>query len=47
MPPKPKTPTLEELRKERNTLMITKADPERLQWLKDKVDFFEYGIVRK
>jgi len=44
MPPKPKQPTLEQMRVERNALMISKSDPERLAELKAKILYIEYGI---
>lgn len=41
---KPKQPTIEELRKERNELLISKADPKRLAELTAKLDYFDWGI---
>lgn len=45
MPKKPPLPTIEQLKQERNSLMINKSNPERLQELKKMIDYFEYGII--
>lgn len=47
MPKKEKQPTLEELRQERNKLMISKQNPERLSEVKGLIDYWEYGIKIK
>jgi len=41
---KPKQPTIEELRKERNELLISKSDPKRLAELTAKINYFDWGI---
>lgn len=41
---KPKQPTIEELRKERNELLISKADPKRLSELTAIINYFDWGI---
>lgn len=44
MPKKERSPSIEELKKERNKLMLTKENPVRLKEIIDKIDFIEYGI---
>lgn len=41
---KPKPPTLAELKAERNALLISKDNPERLAELQAKIDYIEWGI---
>jgi hypothetical protein len=38
-------PTIEDLDKERKLLLVSKENPERLQELQNKLDYFNYGIV--
>lgn len=44
MPPKEKTKSRAELILERNRLMISKENPERLAEIKAKIDFLDFGI---
>lgn len=37
-------PTLEEMKTERDALLINKTNPERLKYLQSQIDYLEYGI---
>lgn len=39
-----KTTTIEEMKKERDELIIKQTDPERVKYLQAQIDYFEYGI---
>lgn len=36
--------SIEALRKERKELLITKSNPERLEIISKRIDFFDYGV---
>lgn len=42
---KPKPPTLNELKEERNALLLSKDNPNRLSEIQAKIDYIEWGIV--
>ena len=41
---KPKQPSIEDLVKEKNKLLVSGKDPTRLKELTKKIDYFYYGI---
>lgn len=41
---KPKQPTIEDLVKEKNKLLVSGDDPERAKTLTQKIYYFYYGI---
>jgi len=41
---KPKPPTIEELEKEYRRLLVSGENPKRMQELKARLDYFNYGI---
>lgn len=41
---KPKQPTIEQLTKERDKLLVSRSDPKRLEFLNKKIDYFNWGI---
>lgn len=38
------TESISELRKERNKLIINKTDPQRLEYIENKINKFDYGL---
>ena len=41
---KKQTDKISQLREERNILLVSKENPKRLEEIKKKLDYFDYGI---